>query len=306
MKKDYKINPVGLKGSQLTERMKELMGVSTINENVGNSAIQITKLGPDGKVYAIVRENHQHFIKTSNKTTDLVAEDFNYIGGLQNKNSEAYPTYAKAIKQLNMKFNSICESYGIVNTFNTFEDDNLLSEGAAKEATKHIVDKAGDTLASKAKEGKEEDGFGDNIADKKVIDEYEDVTLTEDEMAIDAMIGENYGMVKVAEDDLNHDSSNDDIMSKLDGMSAMELLNLLGDAGKDALSMVKGKIQSGVGSIKNKLSDMYTESEFDASFDEEEISENEDENVDYTMGRTGDDQLPNPASEINIDEKKKI
>jgi hypothetical protein len=305
MKKDFNINPVGLKGAELTERMKELMGVSTINENIGRSVIQLTKIGPDGKAYAIVRENHEHFIKTSNKTTDLVAEDFQYIGGLQNKKSNAYPTYAKAIKHLNLKFNSICESYGVVNTFNAFEDDNLLTEAAAKEATKHIVDKAGGTLDSKAKEGKEEDGFGDNLADKKVIDEFEEVTLTEDEMAIDAMIAEGNGMVKVAEDDLNNDSSTDDIMTKLDGMSAMELLNLLGDAGKDVISFAKNKIKSGVGSVKDTLNNMYTESEFGDDFEEEDIMEGDDENVDYTMGRTGDDQLPNPAPEITIDEKKK-
>ncbi len=37
------------------------------------------------------------------KTSNILSEDFNYIGGLMNKTSEAYPSYAKAIKQLNLK-----------------------------------------------------------------------------------------------------------------------------------------------------------------------------------------------------------
>jgi len=33
MKMNQKILPVGLKGNEINERMKQLMGVSTINEN---------------------------------------------------------------------------------------------------------------------------------------------------------------------------------------------------------------------------------------------------------------------------------
>ena len=108
------------------------------------------------------------------------------LKNLENKKSEAYPSYAKATKHLNLRFNSICESFDIVNTFNVFVDDNLLSEGAAKEATKHITDAKGKDLDAKAKE----EG-GDNLAEKKVMDELEEVTLTEDELAIDAMLNEN-------------------------------------------------------------------------------------------------------------------
>ena len=77
------ISPVGLKGKEINERMKQLMGIQPINENKSNIVVELTKMGPDGNAYAIVRENHEWYIKKANKTKNLVAEDFKYIGGLQ-------------------------------------------------------------------------------------------------------------------------------------------------------------------------------------------------------------------------------
>lgn len=123
-----KIVPTGLKGNQINERMKELMGIAPINENKRTSVVELTKLGPDGNVYAIVRENHEYYIKIASKRENLIAEDFKYIGGLQNKKSEAYPSYAKAIKHLNLKFNSLNEALDIDVKINVFENDNLVKE----------------------------------------------------------------------------------------------------------------------------------------------------------------------------------
>jgi len=128
MKNNIRINPLGLKGNEINDRMKQLMGILPINENVSKVCIELTKMGPDGKAYAIIRENHEYYIKNTNKTKNILAEDFKYIGGLQNKKSEAYPSYAKAIKFLNLKFNSIAEAYNRENHINVFLDDNLLSE----------------------------------------------------------------------------------------------------------------------------------------------------------------------------------
>lgn len=123
-----RITPVGLKGNEINERMKALMGIQPINETKKTSVVELTKVGPDGNVYGIVRENHEYYIKTTTKKSKLSAEDFSYIGGLQNKKSEAYPSYAKAIKHLNLKFNSLNEAYGKSGQINVFEDDNLLNE----------------------------------------------------------------------------------------------------------------------------------------------------------------------------------
>jgi len=128
MMKNNKINPIGLKGNQINERMKELMGIAPINENKSTSTVELTKMGPDGNAYAIVRENREWYIKKSDKTSNLVAEDFKYIGGLQNKKMEAYPSYSAALKRLNLKFNSLAEAHNFTGEINIVENDNLLSE----------------------------------------------------------------------------------------------------------------------------------------------------------------------------------
>ena len=130
MKNKKIISPVGLKGKAIQERMISLMGITPINENEdkSTSVVELTKMGPDNKAYAIVRENHEYFIKTTDKTEGLVKEDFKYIGGLQNKKSKSFPSYAKAIKDLNLKFRSLAEQFNSDMDVNTFEDDNLLSE----------------------------------------------------------------------------------------------------------------------------------------------------------------------------------
>lgn len=189
-----------LQGKEAVNRMLELMGKQSVNENTKSSVVELTKIGPDGKVYGIVRENHEYFIKVTNPKENLVTEDFQYIGGLQNKKSEAYPSYAKAIKQLNLKFLSLNEAYNKDGKINTFLDDNLLTEHhgmkaeAAFSATKgvgdneeYIVDKKGDKLSYDAKEGKEKGQFGDNLSDGKACADCEKVKLSENELAIDAM-----------------------------------------------------------------------------------------------------------------------
>lgn len=121
-----RISPIGLKGKEINERMKELMGITPINENLVRSSVELTKMGPDGNIYGVVRENHEYYIKIATKKEGkLLAEDFSYIGGLKNKRQEVYPTYAKAIKQLNLKFNSLNEAYEKSGQINVFETDGF-------------------------------------------------------------------------------------------------------------------------------------------------------------------------------------
>lgn len=299
MERNFKVNPIGLKGNEINERMRELMGVTTINEGISRSTVELTKIGPDGKAYGIVRENHEYYIKLSDKTSNITVEDFKYIGGLQNKKSEAYSSYAKATKHLNLKFNSICESFDIVNTFNVFVDDKLLSEGAAKEAGKHITNTKGTDLGGKVKE----EG-GNNLASKKAIDEMEEVTLTEYELAIDAMLNEadeeleeelkgNQSKIdankngKIDAEDfkmLRKEKTNEDLskfsqeeLEKMptgdifSNMSAKDFLELLGDAGKDLGKYAMQKIKKGGDIAKYYLEKKYPD--VDESMTLEEIKE---------------------------------
>jgi len=128
MKKQTNIRPIGLKGNDQIDRMIELMGKSPINENKTHSVLELTKLGPDGKIYGIVRENHQYFIKTAINKDNLSVDDFKYIGGLSNISEGEYHSYSKAAKQLNLKFIGLNESLGIKNKINILKNDDLISE----------------------------------------------------------------------------------------------------------------------------------------------------------------------------------
>lgn len=126
------VNPKTLKGQDKVNRMLDLMGkMSTLNESKSFSELELIKKGPNGIVYGIVRENHDYFIKTSNKSYgQFLSEDFQYIGGLQNKGTEKYHSYAEALKHLNIKFDMLNESYGVEYNNNIFESDgNAISGG---------------------------------------------------------------------------------------------------------------------------------------------------------------------------------
>ena len=127
------VNPKTLKGQDKLNRMLDLMGkMTTLNESKSFSELELIKRGPNGIVYGIIRENHDYFIKTSNKKSGkFLAENFSYIGGLQNKYDERYHSYSEALKQLNLKFDMLNESYGIKRNTNIFESDGRAIAGGA-------------------------------------------------------------------------------------------------------------------------------------------------------------------------------
>ena len=190
--KNNRILPVGLKGNQINERMMELMGINQINENKSAIAVELTKMGPDGKAYAIIRENHEYYIKSTDKTSGLVAEDFKYIGGLQNKKQEAYPSYAKAIKHLNLKFNSIQEALDTRIDINVFEDDNLLKEDIAGFSNAYGGGFSGaGNLEGNSSLYEEEEVDGEEEEEGTLMSEV-DEDMTDEEKAIDEMLDESW------------------------------------------------------------------------------------------------------------------
>ena len=262
MKKSNIVKPTGLKGNDKLNRMRELMGAAPINEGITRSVVELTKEGPDGKIYAIVRENHEYFIKVSEKKSNLVTEDFQYIGGLQNKKSKVYPSYAKALKQLNLKFMSLNEAIGKSGQINVFVDDNLITEhhplkadqklSATKgmgDGAEYVVDKKGKELSFDSKEGKAEDGFGDNVAEKDVMDELEEVKLSENEERIDQMItGKVTPKITISEDDVR-------VAKPLSILRGMEVID-------DAIAKATGEY---------KLNEMATATELLKKFSKDEV-----------------------------------
>jgi len=191
MKKNIVITPVGLKGNQINERMKELMGIAPINETKSSIVVELTKTGPDGGAYAIIRENHKWFVKKASKTTGLVAEDFKYIGGLQNKFSEAYDSYNEAVKQLNFKFRSLAEAYNYEGEINIFKNDYLLGENAIGGlANMNGNGFSGEgNISPNMSRVAEMEGFEEE--EEETIEEEEEIEMSEAEKAIDAMIAES-------------------------------------------------------------------------------------------------------------------
>lgn len=188
--KNMNINPIGLKGNQVKERIIELMGKTTLNESASRYSIELTKIGPDGKSYAIVRENQTYFIKSSPKTSELMLEDFKYMGGLQNKKSEAYSTYAKAIKHLNINFKSLAEAYGVGGDINVFVDDNLLSETPLAAG---FSSSSGNGFSGQGNLDGNGDMNEEEIEEEVIEEEIEEEELTEAEKAVDRMLEANYG-----------------------------------------------------------------------------------------------------------------
>jgi len=125
------INPISLKGQDKINRSLELMNrMTTLNESTSTSELELIKRAPNGVVYGIVRENHKYFIKESNKKSgEITANDFFYIGGLQNKLNESYKSYSDALRHLNLRFDAINESMGIDNNVNIFESDGVAFAG---------------------------------------------------------------------------------------------------------------------------------------------------------------------------------
>ena len=222
------LKPTGLKGREVNNRMMELMGINentTVTTN-DNQAVKLTKRGPDGKIYGIVKENHKYFIKVCATEDNVVAESFNYIGGLGNKVRESFPSYEKATRRLAHKFSELARGKGLYFEGNVLINDNLLTEnvplGAGSmgfapvaeeaesedEVVEEMEDINGDNLVHGKKDTDNEtptkepgDGKAEDTGDHKVGDAGHDVHVMEVEApASSGIAGAGYGFAPVTED----------------------------------------------------------------------------------------------------------
>lgn len=252
------IRPTGRKGKEILDRMKELMSITPIKEGVDRSTVELTKRGPDGKSYGIVKENSEYYIKVSEKTSNLVAEDFKYIGGLKNKKSAVYPSYSEATKQLNMRFINLAETpedkiYDILKSDNLMEGEDI----NGKEAP---VDKktSGDNLATGDNIGEDDfekdtadgtkDGDTGTHAEKYVM---EDIELTENEKHIDNILNPT-----VKEDIVEKKNNTISISKAMNEMD--EIIDSVYEGGKEKVSdfltnLSEGEMKTLVDTLKKKV-----------------------------------------------------
>lgn len=104
--------------SKRDEQIARIQGLMTYGISSAPKKTPITESieGPDGKVYAIIREGSKFYIKSAAKGSELVAESFDYIGGFMNKRSNEFSSYNQASKNLELKVRSLNEAYGVNKT----------------------------------------------------------------------------------------------------------------------------------------------------------------------------------------------
>lgn len=99
---------------QETSRMLELMtyGINENTSKVSAPRVEYQVKAADGQTYGIVNEGNKFYIKVApKKDTQVVNEDFCYIGGEMNKKQNEYKSYAAASKNLELKLMQINESH---------------------------------------------------------------------------------------------------------------------------------------------------------------------------------------------------
>ena len=121
-------------------RMKALMTYGSVNEDtkhISSYNIEYKAKAADGKYYGIIRENSKYFVKVATPGKELVAEAYQYIGGIQNKKNYEYGSYANALKQFELKLGSINEAYDEdrkvnVEALDPYKKEDLVIEGTEK------------------------------------------------------------------------------------------------------------------------------------------------------------------------------
>ena len=96
------------------ERMNFLMGYknSPVNESKKSNKIECHMLGADNKVYGILKEGTMYYIMSTEKGKENLAESYEYLGGYNYRNENAYKSYNEATKQLELHLMSLNESRG--------------------------------------------------------------------------------------------------------------------------------------------------------------------------------------------------
>lgn len=85
-----------------------------MNENASKASkpiVEFKRKAANGKTYGIVRESTKYYImEAPQKDTEILAEDFDYIGGFNNRKENEYSSYSKAANALDLKIMSINET----------------------------------------------------------------------------------------------------------------------------------------------------------------------------------------------------
>jgi hypothetical protein len=88
-------------------------GVNESSSKTSKPIVEFKRKAANGKTYGIIRESTKYYImEAPQKDTEILAEDFDYIGGYNNRKENEYTSYSKASNALDLKIMSINESVG--------------------------------------------------------------------------------------------------------------------------------------------------------------------------------------------------
>ena len=85
-----------------------------VNEDASKKSkpvVEFKRKAANGKTYGIIRESTRYYImEAPQKDTEILAEDFDYIGGYNNRKENEYSSYSKAANALDLKIMAINET----------------------------------------------------------------------------------------------------------------------------------------------------------------------------------------------------
>lgn len=121
-------------------RMKALMTYGSVNENskpISTYTLEYKAKAADGKYYGIIRENSKYFVKVAAPGRETIAEEYQYIGGINNKTNYEYNSYSNALKNFELKLGAINEAYDEdrrvnVEALDPYKKEDLVIEGTEK------------------------------------------------------------------------------------------------------------------------------------------------------------------------------
>tara|TARA_R110001599_G_scaffold23120_3_gene85035 strand:+ start:15961 stop:18015 length:2055 start_codon:yes stop_codon:yes gene_type:complete len=143
--------------------MLELADIKpTINEGVGYKPFELIKKSVDGNTYAIVRENKNYYIKVTTTNEKINESDFDYLGGVANKNKKSFTSFEKATRHLNLMFEEINNHYNVENV-NILESESLNEK-------KFVLKMKKKTSPNPIEEPKEEPSFEDEETEEESFD----------------------------------------------------------------------------------------------------------------------------------------
>ena len=115
-------------------RMRALCTYGTVNEDKkqSNYTLEYHATAADGKEYGIIKECSRFYIKSTTPDKKTIAESYQYIGGWANKKDYEYESYNNALKNFELKLESINEAHDSkvnVETLDPFKKEDLVVEG---------------------------------------------------------------------------------------------------------------------------------------------------------------------------------